>query len=36
MKFDYSLYIVTDRMRMSTKTLGEAVEQAIIGGCTLV
>lgn len=36
MKLDYSLYLVTDRMRMSTKTLSEAVEQAIVGGCTLV
>lgn len=36
MKLDYSLYLVTDRMRMSTKTLGEAVEQAVIGGCTMV
>ena len=36
MKPDYSLYLVTDRMLMSTKTLGEAVEQAVIGGCTLV
>ena len=35
MKPDYSLYLVTDRMLMSTKTLGEAVEQAIIGGCTV-
>ena len=36
MKPDYSLYLVTDRLRMSTRTLGEAVEQAIIGGCTMV
>ena len=36
MKPDYSLYLVTDRMRMSTRTLGEAVEQAVIGGGTLV
>ncbi len=36
MKPDYSLYLVTDRMLMSTKTLGEAVEQAVIGGCTMV
>ena len=36
MKPDYSLYLVTDRMSMSTSTLGEAVEQAVIGGCTLV
>lgn len=36
MKLDYSLYLVTNRLLMSTKTLGEAVEQAIIGGCTMV
>lgn len=36
MRPDYSLYLVTDRMRMSTRTLSEAVEQAAIGGCTLV
>ena len=36
MKPDYSLYLVTDRLLMSTKTLGEAVEQAVIGGCTMV
>ena len=36
MRPDYSLYLVTDRMRMSTRTLREAVEQAIIGGCTVV
>ena len=33
---DYSLYLVTDRALMSTKSLEEAVEQAIIGGCTMV
>jgi len=35
-KIDYSIYLVTDRDIMSTETLEEAVEQAIIGGCTLV
>ncbi|OOM82219.1 thiamine-phosphate synthase [Clostridium puniceum] len=35
-KIDYSIYLVTDRDLMSTKTLEEAVEQALIGGCTLV
>ena len=35
-KIDYSIYLVTDRDLMSTETLEEAVEQAIIGGCTLV
>lgn len=32
----YSLYLVTDRALMSTRTLEEAVRQAIDGGCTLV
>ena len=36
MKYDYSLYLVTDRKCMSAATLCEAVEQAIAGGCTLV
>lgn len=35
-KIDYSIYLVTDRELMSTKTLEEAVEEAIKGGCTLV
>ena len=35
-EIDYSIYLVTDRDLMSTETLEEAVEQAIIGGCTLV
>ncbi len=35
-RYDYSLYLVTNRMRMSTETLEEAVEQAILGGCTMV
>lgn len=35
-KIDYSIYLVTDRDLMSTKTLEEAVEQSIIGGCTLI
>ena len=34
MKPDYSLYLVTDRITMGTRTLGEAVEQAAAGGCT--
>ncbi len=33
---DYTLYLVTDRLRMSTDTLERAVEQAIIGGCTMI
>lgn len=36
MKYDYTLYLVTDRQLMSTATLSEAVEQAILGGCTMV
>jgi len=36
LKIDYSIYLVTDRDLMSTETLEEAVEQALIGGCTLV
>lgn len=35
-KYDYSLYLVTDRRCMSAATLCEAVEQAISGGCTMV
>ena len=35
-KIDYSIYLVTDQSLMSTNTLTEAVEQAILGGCTLV
>lgn len=36
MNVDYTLYLVTDRRLMSTPTLPEAVEQAILGGCTMV
>jgi thiamine-phosphate pyrophosphorylase len=36
MNVDYTLYLVTDRRLMSTATLSEAVEQAILGGCTMV
>ena len=35
-QIDYSIYLVTDQSLMSTDTLTEAVEQAILGGCTLV
>lgn len=35
-KIDYSVYLVTDRDLMSTETLEEAVEKAIVGGCTLI
>lgn len=36
LEIDYSLYVVTDSSLMSTNTLEQAVEQAILGGCTLV
>lgn len=35
-KIDYSIYLVTDQRLMSTNTLYEAIEQAILGGCTVV
>lgn len=33
---DYTLYLVTDREVMSTGKLENAVEQAILGGCTVI
>lgn len=33
---DYTLYLVTDRKLISTESLKTAVEQAILGGCTLI
>lgn len=36
MKYDYTLYLVTDSSLMSTATLPKAVEQAVLGGCTMV
>lgn len=36
MDVDYSIYLITDRELMSTKTLEEAVELSILGGCTVV
>lgn len=36
MNFDYTLYLVTDRQLMSCDTLTESVEQAILGGCTMI
>lgn len=33
---DYTLYLVTDQSLLGKRTLEEAVEQAISGGCTLV
>lgn len=35
-EIDYTLYLCTDRALISTDTLEEAVERAILGGCTLV
>lgn len=35
-KIDYRLYLVTDRNCLKSKTLEQAVEQAILGGVTLV
>ena len=36
MNFDYTLYLVTDHQLMSCDSLTEAVEQAILGGCTMI
>lgn len=36
MNFDYTLYLVTDCQLMSCDSLTEAVEQAILGGCTMI
>lgn len=36
MKIDYSLYLVTDRHCLNSQTLETAVEEAILGGVTLV
>ena len=36
LNIDYTLYLVTDRELMSTKNISTAVEQAILGGCTLI
>lgn len=33
---DYTLYLITDRELMSTEKLETAVEQAILGGCTVI
>ena len=35
-EIDYRLYLCTDQKLMSTKTIEEAVEQAILGGCGIV
>lgn len=36
MRWDFTLYLVTDRKLMSTAALEEAVEEAILGGCTMI
>jgi len=36
MALDFTLYLVTDRSLMSSSLLETAVEQAILGGCTMV
>jgi thiamine-phosphate pyrophosphorylase len=36
MALDFTLYLVTDRSLMSSSSLETAVEQAILGGCTMV
>ena len=35
-KIDYTLYLVTDRELMAAASIDECVEQAIMGGCTVV
>ena len=35
-EIDYTLYLVTDRSLMSSTTIEESVEQAVLGGCKLV
>lgn len=36
MALDFTLYLVTDRNLMSSASLETAIEQAILGGCTMV
>ena len=36
MALDFTLYLVTDRNLMTSSSLETAVEQAILGGCTMV
>ena len=36
MKRDYSVYLCTERAYLKEQSLEEAVEQAILGGCTMV
>ena len=35
-KVDYTLYVCTDQKLMSSATIEESVEQAILGGCTVI
>jgi thiamine-phosphate pyrophosphorylase len=35
-EIDYTLYLVTDRELMAASTIEECVEQAVLGGCTVV
>ena len=35
-EIDYTLYLVTDRDLMAADTIEECVEQAVLGGCTVV
>jgi thiamine-phosphate pyrophosphorylase len=35
-EIDYTLYLVTDRDLMASATIEECVEQAVLGGCTVV
>jgi thiamine-phosphate pyrophosphorylase len=35
-EIDYTLYLVTDRELMTSDTIEECVEQAVLGGCTVV
>ena len=35
-KIDYTLYLVTDRELMVAESIEECIEQAILGGCTVV
>ena len=36
MRYDYSIYLVTDRAYINDAALGDVVEQAVLGGCTMV
>lgn len=36
MRYDYSIYLVTDRAYINDAALCDVVEQAVLGGCTMV